>query len=378
MSAYNTVPYPLKDRPNWVVWKYETRDGKETKVPYDAKSNGDSTYAKVNDAATWTTFDRASEVADVLSGHDYSGVGFMLHGTCFVGFDFDGVIQDGKAEPFVLEILKHLGNPYCEITPSGNGLRAFVEYPIALPAGKRKFSRNTNGKYGAEIYSGAEGGRYLTVTGDRFSGNGIPKILDISLAYFMVSQIANEKLKALWMGDLVAYEGDPSRADLALLGILARLFDNDAQKMEWAFSASKLGQREKWTQRKDYRDRTIAKAISGTNPKNEITNPQCSSKELEFCLPAVETGTHRDYVISPAPGQKDGWFPLGAVSLVGGPSGGSKTTWMLQLLLAQALKVPFHGHDTYGRSYLMVGADRGEDALAMQKDMSGTGVTPMM
>jgi hypothetical protein len=86
-------------------------------------------------------------------------------------------------------------------------------------------------------------------------------------------------------------------------------------------------------------------------------------KDLNLNLPAVTTNsTHREYVISPAPGQKDGWFPLGAVSLVGGPSGGSKTTWMLQLLLAQALKVPFHGHDTYGRPYLMLGADRGEDA----------------
>jgi hypothetical protein len=280
MIAYNTVPYSLKDMPNWVVWKYETRDGKETKVPYDAKSNGDSAYAKVNDPSTWATFDRAAEVADVLSGHDYDGIGFMLHGTFFVGLDFDGVIQDGKPEPFVLEILRLLGNPYCEITPSGNGLRAFVEYPLALPAGKRKFSRNTNGKYGAEIYSGSEGGRYLTVTGNKFSGNGISKILDISLAYFMVSQIVNEKLKALWMGDLAAYDGDQSRADLALLGILARLFDNNAQKMEQAFSASKLGQREKWTQRKDYRDMTIAKAIKGDEPKSETAEtPQDGKAE---------------------------------------------------------------------------------------------------
>jgi hypothetical protein len=86
------------------------------------------------------------------------------------------------------------------------------------------------------------------------------------------------------------------------------------------------------------------------------------SRELEFHIPAVEAGTHRDYVIAPAVGQKDGWFPLGSVSLVAGPSGGSKTTWMLQLLIAQATKIPFYGHDTYGRSFLMLGADRGEDA----------------
>jgi primase-polymerase (primpol)-like protein len=306
VSTYNAVPGSLKDIPNWIVWKHEIRNGKEAKIPYDAKRNGDRARAKVNDSATWTTFERAAEVADVLSGHDYNGIGIMLRGTHLVGLDFDGVLKDGKAEPFVLDILENLGNPYCEITPSENGLRAFVEYPLALPAGNRKFSRNTNGKYGAEIYSGSEGGRYLTVTGNKLSGNGIPKIADINLVYFMVSQITNEKFKSLWMGDLSAYGDDQSRADLALLGVLAQVFDNNRQKMEWAFGASKLGQRDKWTKRKDYRDRTIAKALSGNNLNASPTNIQLSSKELQFHLPAVETGTHRDYVVAPIHGQRDG------------------------------------------------------------------------
>jgi hypothetical protein len=294
MNAYNAVPYSLKDTPQWVVWKYETRDGKATKVPYDPKSNGDSIRAKVNDPSTWASFDRAAEVADILSGHDYKGVGFVLHGTHFVGFDFDSVISDGKPEPFVLDILEKLGNPYCEITPSGNGLRTFVEWPIALPAGGRKFSRNTNGeKYGAEIYSGTEGGRYLTVTGRKFSGNGIPKILDMSVAYFMVSQITNEKLKSLWMGDLSEYGDDQSRADLALLSLLAKLFDNNAQKMEWAFSASKLGQRDKWARRQDYRKRTIEKAIGGEKPKSEpaqVSHAEVSEPETPQDVPIADVG----------------------------------------------------------------------------------------
>ena len=85
MSIYSAVPRTLKDIPQWVVWKYETRDGKETKVPYDAKSNGNHFYAKVNDSSTWASFNRAAEMADILSGHDYSGIGFMLHGTLFRG-----------------------------------------------------------------------------------------------------------------------------------------------------------------------------------------------------------------------------------------------------------------------------------------------------
>ena len=336
MNLYNAVPQQLKDLPHWIVWKLEQRDGKDTKVPYDAKSNGKTYFAKSNDTTTWTDFTKAAAVAtDVLS--QYDGVGFMLQGTDLVGIDFDGVIYDKSVEPFVLEILKHLGSPYCEITPSGNGLRSFVECP-ALPAGQRKFSGN---KYGAEIYIGAEGGRYLTVTGNQFSGDGIPKIDDISLPYFLISQIRNDKLKKLWMGDTSEYGDDQSRADLALLDILARHLKNNAQKVEEFFTASKLGQRDKWTHRADYRERTIAKAISGKESNASPATNRSVSKELEFHLPAVTTNsTHREYVVSPAAGQKDGWFPLGAVSLVGGPSGGSKTTWMLQLLLAQAVGSP--------------------------------------
>src|SRR5712692_5262907 len=251
-EPYSDVPASLKDIPNWIVWKLEKRNGKDTKVPYDAKANGNHLYAKSNDSSTWTSFDKAVETAnDILS--DYDGVGFMLQGTDLVGIDFDGVLYNGVAEPFVLDILEKLGNPYCEVTPSGNGLRAFVQC-AKLPEGKRKLTRKM---YGAEIYSGAEGGRYLTVTGNQFQGNGIPKIDDISLPYLLISQIEDERFKKLWTGDISAYGDDPSAADYALCKDLARLLNKDRERVEAYFNASKLGQREKWTGRKDYRDRTI-------------------------------------------------------------------------------------------------------------------------
>jgi putative DNA primase/helicase len=278
MNNYDAVPEILKDLPQWIVWKLERRNGKATKLPYDAKKAG--VYAKSNDETTWATFDVALDTASNIT-NDYDGVGFMLHGTDLVGIDFDGVLHDGSPEPFVLEILRHLGDPYSEITPSGNGLRAFVQCKT-LPTGQRKFSGN---KYGAEIYSGSEGGRYLTVTGNQFSGTGVPKIENIDIAYFMVTQIRNAKLKALWMGDTSEYNNDQSAADLALLNILKHLFNGDPQKMERYFSASVLGQREKWTQREDYRKRTIARALDGeTQPEPE----PAATKKKANALPAAE------------------------------------------------------------------------------------------
>ena len=319
MESYAAVPQILIDLPQWIVWKLERRDGKATKVPYDAKKKG--AYAKSNDSSTWTTFDKAFEIAsDILN--DYDGVGFMLQGTDLIGIDFDGVLHDGAAEPFVLEILAQLGNPYCEITPSGNGLRAFVQC-AALPSGQRKFSGN---KYGAEIYSGGEGGRYLTVTGNQFSGSGVPKLAEINLAYFMVSQIRNDKLKKLWMGDISEYGDDQSRADLGLLDMLALLFNRDPEKIEWAFSASKLGQRDKWTDREDYRKRTIAKAVTSSGgTKQQQSAPNAAT------LPPAEAILRFGNTIKP---QRVKWLwddhvPLGKITLyAGNPDNGKSLAAM--------------------------------------------------
>jgi hypothetical protein len=290
------IPTELIAYPNWVAWKWETRDGKKTKPLYDAKANGKAQYAKSNDPTTWAKFETAINAVegDPFSEHDYSGVGFVLKNTPFIGVDFDGVVHDGKPEEYVLEILNVLGDPYTEITPSGNGLRAFVT-GVNLPAGKRKFSSNTEGKYGAEIYSGSEGGRYLTVTGDKFSGKGIPTPENINLAYFMISQITNTKLKALWMGDMSAYKDDHSAADLALLGILARLLNGDVALMEEYFSASELGQRDKW-ERKDYRERSIKKALEplAEAPKEirrEVLPSQAQSNRKDSPVPTAPTYT---------------------------------------------------------------------------------------
>jgi putative DNA primase/helicase len=256
------VPPELQAISNWVVWKYETRDGKETKVPYDARTGR---RAKANDSATWTTFEIALSAADVLSGNDYDGVGFELGGTDLAGVDFDSAINtDGGVDPYALAILASLGNPYTELSPSGNGLHAFVECE-ALPKGARKLSKDHDG---IEIYHGREAGRYLTVTGDKMGGEGVPKIADIALPYLLITQNKDQKFKALWTGKISGWGDDQSSADLALMNRLARLLNNDRARMEKYFSVSALGQREKWTEREDYRNRTLDAALKGKESQN--------------------------------------------------------------------------------------------------------------
>lgn len=378
MSAYVNIPLELRNENHWLVWREETRNGKKTKVPYDAKTND---FAKTNDPATWTDFQTAVDAADPFNGNNYDGPGFVLLGTKLVGTDFDGVIDDGVPEPYVLNIISQFGRPYCEVTPSGTGLRVFVECS-QLPPGNRKFSAKKKGveKYGAEIYAGNEGARYLTVTGDRFSGDGVPKVDDISIPYLLISQFANAKFRRLWMGDASDYENDQSRADLAMLGLLEReLKTQDKDTIFRFMNASPRGHRDKWVEREDYRERTFKKLVSGKKPESaassdeveqtaygsepaEMPEFQPRPKELEFHLSAVEKLKERVYVLGPNIGEKFGLFRRGQVSLVSGSSASGKTTLINQLMTTQALGADFLGYKTHGFSFVLLSRDRNQEA----------------
>lgn len=355
MTNYSAIPQHLKSFPNWVAWRSEKRNGEKTKIPYNVETG---TEAKSNDPSTWTNF---QDVVDAAILDKYDGIGFQLRGTNLVGFDFDGVLQNGTPDPYVLSILELLPNPYIEITPSGTGLRAFVVYDEPLPPGKRKFDAKKAGvkKHGIEIYSGREGGRYLTLTGNYLKGVGVPQIEDLSIPYFLISKFADEHFKRMWMGDASDYENDDSRLDLALLGALVRAFDGNTDEAVRFFNASIPGHREKWIKRDDYVERTMRKAAERIANSNGDVDDR---KPLEFKKPKIESATAYDYVLNPQldSGQFEGWFPLGSPSLIGGSSGSGKTTFMVDLCVSQLNGQPFYGHPATQRPYLVLMTDRGK------------------
>jgi hypothetical protein len=312
---------------------------------------------------------QAAKAAEVLNTAKYDGIGFMLQGSGFTGIDFDGVVDDGVPEPYVLNIISQIGTPYCEVTPSGTGLRVFIK-GSTLPPGNRKFSAKKKSieKYGVEIYAGSEGGRYLTITGDRYSGEGIPQIENLDVVYFLISKFADEHFRRLWMGDASEYENDDSRVDLALLGLFARAFSGDESKILRFFGASVPGNRQKWVERADYREMTLSKATNGMSMSTAAWNKfvEQPRKIIEFHETPTEekkqNWTAFDYVVQASDGQFDGWFPLGSPSLLGGSSGSGKTTFMLDLCVKQAMKAQFYGHTTFGRPYLVLMLDRGKDS----------------
>ena len=108
---------------------------------------------------------------------------------------------------------------------------------------------------------------------------------------------ADPRWGRVYRGDLSDYDGDHSSGDLALCGELARLGLN-AAGIDTAFRTSGL-YRDKW-ERDDYRDRTIAKALTSAVPKADdrddrrvkLLDPQHGRITISTAPPAP-----RDYTL---------------------------------------------------------------------------------
>lgn len=272
MSLQN-IPDELKAFPNFTGWNGENRK------PLNLRTGGN---AQSDNSATWSTFDIALKKCDELTG-EFDGAGIAVPGG-YVGFDFDGVVKNGVVEPFVQVILRALRDPYCELSPSETGLRAFVRYDGPKLDRTVVAKDDSKGKYGVEIFSGSYSPKVLTMTGNHVSGQGIPVLDSLRDVYALCSRLTNEPFKKLWMGDSTAQGNDDSKADYALLCMLADLTNGNAQRMETHFNSSVRGQREKWAIRKEYRDASIAAALKTWSKKPAYTKTGDNGRALHPIL----------------------------------------------------------------------------------------------
>ncbi len=150
------IPAEMQALPQWVCWRYETRDGKTTKVPYRVKGWG---RASSTDPSTWGSL---SEALEAMNRHNHDGVGFMFTGD-WVGADFDKCRDPETTiiSQWAIELLVHFAHgAYIEVSPSGTGLHIIGKGRV--PGDRHK----TNYQGGAvELYD-ADSPRFFTVTGD--------------------------------------------------------------------------------------------------------------------------------------------------------------------------------------------------------------------
>lgn len=169
LDDLSQIPAALTTRDQWVLWRGQDRVDPRTqavtglnKLPYTVHLG----LASSTDPATWSPFTvaRASLPAALEEWeHEHpanyrgGGLGFVLtEHDPLVGIDLDHVIdpQTGSLAPWAQAMVARLAT-YTEVSPSGQGLRLFVEGTLP-PSGRKKGP--------VELYDRA---RFLTITGQR-------------------------------------------------------------------------------------------------------------------------------------------------------------------------------------------------------------------
>ncbi|MGB9071461.1 MAG: hypothetical protein WCC22_02235 [Terriglobales bacterium] len=340
----------LQAQKRWVLWRLEHVNGKDTKVPY--QPNGRKAMA--NNPATWRTY---AECAAVVS--QFSGVGMTLGDGVF-GVDIDKCCDavTGKFTPESREIVIGLDS-YGEYSPSGTGCHVFG---LGDLPGDGKCIVRPGADFKQIEIKGA--GYYFTFTGRHLHKTPLDLLprqeqLNALCARVLVTAPSKltvpisgneeERFRKLMAGDLSDYNGDHSRADLALCSILARRCHNDLFQIDDEFRKSGL-YREKW-ERSDYRSATILKAAKG--------EPIFDAEEE---IPIEDDGP-TEYLVDALSEGHEGWFPKGEVSLIGGSSGSGKTYWMITLLGKVHKGGDVWGHKATARDYRVLLHDRSPKAM---------------
>ena len=292
----------LKEKKIWMVWRYETRKGKRTKVPKSAVDGGPTgTDAKWEH--TWVTYDEAVKAKEAYNA---DGIGFKIP----EGFFFLDVDDKPLDDPLIQKLLRRFDS-YAERSVSGGGIHIYGSCDTSrIPTyiddkGKKKldkayYMKNPHNK--TELYYGGITNRFAAFTGDvicekplrecteellqtlkedmlrpKSKPVGRPKkgadpVWDIVASLY--KQKNGEKFRKLYAdGDISDY-GSPSEADLAECAMIAFRTGPDPEMIDQVHRTSAL-MREKW-ERDDYREATIQKAIDachGTFHRSKMPCP---------------------------------------------------------------------------------------------------------
>lgn len=311
MTNIGTLPGSLRDYPYFCCWRYEERNGRKTKVPYNPFTGGKAQSSNPD------TFAPLPVAAGAMQGYDGLGVGIF---DTLGAIDIDHCVKDGALSDMAVDIIDTM-NSYTEYSPSGEGIRILFYAPGFQYDTARYYINNQ--KAGLEVYIAGCTKKYVTVTGNALfpslaldmeqrkeelaqvlekymvrpvqapaqdrgapmgwnepiGGPGTvqqPSPLD-DMALLQRAKAAKNgaQFERLYAGDTCGYNSQ-SEAELALCNQLAFWTGCDPARMDALFRQSGL-MRDKWDRRQSgttYGAMTIQKAIQGCR---EVYTPGHSS-----------------------------------------------------------------------------------------------------
>jgi primase-polymerase (primpol)-like protein len=280
-SAFsNVVPEELRAYSQYVIWRHLSRKGKLAKVPHNPWTGLPASVANPDHWSEW----RVAQQTATANGFD--GIGFVFAAADpFAGLDLDRCrdAASGVVESWAQSVIDELST-YTEVSPSGTGVKLWLRG--AVPGGGRRSGQ-------VELYSER---RFFTLTGQHVAGTPttindrqaellqllrrlpaaaaptppthvlttpakprlvapvvctgvggvVPEERQLQAVLDKAQAAANsDKFERLWSGDTSEYDGDQSRADLALCRMLAYWCDHDPVLVDALFRQSGL-MREKW------------------------------------------------------------------------------------------------------------------------------------
>jgi hypothetical protein len=357
------IPEELKELRQWLVWRFEQRDERWTKVPYRTAGRRAST----TDPSTWSSFE------DAIAAYEdetFDGVGFVFsEDDPFCGIDLDHCLDETNMVQEWADVYVKRLDSYTEFSPSGRGLH-IISRAVLPGAG---LNRKIDGEHRVEVYDKE---KFFTFTGDVFHDSEIrdlqdevaklyaeltpdkkekekkeekeegaaPEPAESTLADEQLLERARtakngEKFKRLYdEGDVSGYDSQ-SEADLALVALLL-FWTPDTEQVDQLFRRSRL-MRDKWDESSGdegtYGARTIRKALSspresfqGQGPGSTGEKEKKASAAEGLCLLAgkfdlFHTPEREPYATFRVGGPADGaGAPDGSPQA---PSGGHRETW---------------------------------------------------
>jgi putative DNA primase/helicase len=206
------LPAELTALPQWVIWRYQDRDGKRTKVPHTCQGY----KASVTNPRQWSAFDYAIKVWRERPGFA-DGIGFVFTGDDpYCGIDLDNCYPSDAAETasWAAGILEQFADTYSEESPSGCGVKIWCR------ARAPRCGRWTVAAGAVEIYDHA---RFFVVTGH--AGSTIPRLVtdhqeDVDLLTANLDERGHGDQKPR-LSNLIP-QGDRHNALLSLAGTMWR------------------------------------------------------------------------------------------------------------------------------------------------------------
>ena len=147
---YEKLPEQLKKDGRFCLWKYEERNGRMTKVPYQTNGRKASSADK-------NTFSDFRLAVNAMDGYDGIGMG-AFDDFCMV--DIDHCVFGGKLTQMAEDIVERMDS-YTEFSPSGTGVRIVCK-ASSLSYDTGRYYIN-NQKLGLEIYAAGVTKKFCTL-----------------------------------------------------------------------------------------------------------------------------------------------------------------------------------------------------------------------